>query len=126
MHRSDKKLFRQPVDPEVQELINSVSKHSDVSLENVFTYSEVEEATQELSRLANGPDTAGLASAGGRNKFEGFCTWRIYSLLNKSSVSAKFAMHLKVVALDDYIGQGHRLGAECGLDRDTRPNSPGR
>lgn len=36
-------------------------------LENVFTHSEVEEATRELRRLANGPDAAGPASTGGRN-----------------------------------------------------------
>lgn len=100
---SDKKLFRKPVDPDTQELINSVIKDGYVILESIFTPAEVDEATQELGVLANGADTAGPASVGGRNKFEGFRTRRIYSLLNKSRVFDKFATHPKVVALNDYF-----------------------
>ncbi|KAF4459514.1 phytanoyl- dioxygenase family [Fusarium albosuccineum] len=100
---SDKKLFRKQVDPNTQELINTVIKQGYVILENVFTHDEVDEATQELRRLASEHDTAGPASVGGRNKFEGFRTRRISSLLNKSRVFDKFATNPEVMALNDYF-----------------------
>ncbi|KAH7261635.1 phytanoyl-CoA dioxygenase family protein [Fusarium tricinctum] len=99
---TDKRLFRKAVDPSNQENINSVIKNGYVILENLFTDTEVEQACEELKHLAESP-AAGPASSGGRNKFEGFLTNRIYALLNKSRIFDKFVTHPQVVALNDYF-----------------------
>ncbi|KAH7205116.1 uncharacterized protein BKA55DRAFT_629165 [Fusarium redolens] len=96
------KLFNKKVDPHNEDLIHSVIENGFVILENMFTEAEVEEACQELKRLSES-DAAGPASSGGRNKFEGFRTNRIYALLNKSRVFDKFVAHPKIVALNDYF-----------------------
>ncbi|CAJ0538632.1 Ff.00g066490.m01.CDS01 [Fusarium sp. VM40] len=99
---TDKRLFRKPVDSSNQENINSVIKNGYVILENLFTDIEVEQACEELKHLAES-SAAGPASSGGRNKFEGFLTNRIYALLNKSRIFDKFVTHPQVVALNDYF-----------------------
>ncbi|KAL5583886.1 hypothetical protein FOVSG1_015237 [Fusarium oxysporum f. sp. vasinfectum] len=96
------KLFNKKVDPENEGLINSVIENGYIILEKMFTEAEIEEACQELKRLSES-DAAGPASSGGRNKFEGFRTHRIYALLNKSRVFDKFVAHPKIVALNDYF-----------------------
>jgi hypothetical protein len=99
---TDKQLFRREVDPKDQALIDSVIENGYITLENLFTDAEVEEACQELKRL-NEAESVGGASRHGRNKFEGFRTNRTYALLNKSRVFDKFVNHPKVVALNDYF-----------------------
>lgn len=99
---TDKRLFRKPVDSSNQENINSVIKNGCVIIKNLFTDTEVEQACQELKYIAESP-AAGPASSGGRNKFEGFQTNRIYALLNKSRIFDKFVTHPQVVALNDYF-----------------------
>ncbi|KAH7141933.1 phytanoyl-CoA dioxygenase family protein [Dactylonectria macrodidyma] len=129
---ADQRLFRKPAGPEVQELINSVIKHGYVIMEKIFTHAEVDEAIQELRRLADDAGTAGPASAGGRNKFEGFRTKRIYALLNKSRVFDKFATSPKAMALNDYfldlgwlLNTFHSISIQPGEEPQTQHHDDG-
>lgn len=90
------------VDTKTKKLIDEVVAQGYVIIKNAFTDAQVDEALEELRRLSGTPE-AGPASSGGRNPFEGFKTHRIYSLLNKSRVFDKFAMHPSVVALNNYF-----------------------
>lgn len=83
-------------------LIEHTLEHGYVIIPNAFSQTEIDEAKQELHRLAQKP-SPGPASAGGRNVFEGYQTNRIYALLNKSRVFDKFPLHPDVLALNDYF-----------------------
>lgn len=100
---ASRKLYRKAIDPDVQPLIDHAIEHGYVIIENAFTDAEIDEAVEELHRLAGLHNLAGPASSGGRNKFEGFRTQRIYALLNKSRVFDRFPMHPKVMALNDFF-----------------------
>ncbi|KAF5687785.1 phytanoyl dioxygenase family [Fusarium denticulatum] len=100
-----------PVTHRLQKLIDQTVSNGYVIIPNAFTDAEVEEAKTELQRLASSPE-AGPAVSGGRNKFEGLRTNRIYALLNKSRVFDKFALHPDVIGLNEYfLDQGFLLNA---------------
>ncbi|KAK2678664.1 hypothetical protein RAB80_007404 [Fusarium oxysporum f. sp. vasinfectum] len=99
------------VNPHLQKLIDQTLLNGYVVIPNAFTNAEVEEANTELRRLASSPH-AGPAVSGGRNKFEGLRTNRIYALLNKSRVFDKFVLHPDVLGLNEYfLDQGFLLNA---------------
>lgn len=87
---------------QVGPMIDHTLKHGYVIIPNAFTGDEIQEAKDELERLSRAA-SAGPASAGGRNAFEGYRTRRIYALLNKSRIFDKFALHPDVLALNDYF-----------------------
>ncbi|KAH6692245.1 phytanoyl-CoA dioxygenase family protein [Plectosphaerella plurivora] len=97
------KLYRKPLDPETQKLVDQVIQNGFVIIENAFSSSDVSEALAEVERLSVSPEIAGPASGKGRNNFEGFRTRRIYALTNKSRVFDKFIIHPKVEALNGYF-----------------------
>ncbi|KAI1861265.1 uncharacterized protein JN550_010944 [Neoarthrinium moseri] len=100
-----------PFDDETRRSIAHVIQRGYVVIEHGFSDAEVEEAITELHRIASGEE-AGPTAAGGRNKFEGLNTHRIYALLNKSRVFDKFAIHPRVLALNDYfLDPGYQLNA---------------
>ncbi|EWG47700.1 hypothetical protein FVEG_16177 [Fusarium verticillioides 7600] len=100
-----------PVTPHLQKLIDETISNGYVIIPNAFTDAEVEEANIELRRLASSPE-AGPAASGGRNKFEGLRTTRIYALLNKSRVFDKFVLHPDILGLTEYfLDQGFLLNA---------------
>ncbi|KAF5593454.1 phytanoyl dioxygenase [Fusarium pseudoanthophilum] len=100
-----------PVTPHLQTLIDETVSNGYVIIPNAFTDAEVEEAKAELRRLAASPE-AGPAVSGGRNKFEGLRTNRIYALLNKSRVFDKFALHPDILGLNEhFLDQGFLLNA---------------
>ncbi|EXL93794.1 hypothetical protein NOF04DRAFT_13499 [Fusarium oxysporum II5] len=99
------------INPHLQKLIDQTLLNGYVVIPNAFTNAEVEEANTELRRLASSPH-AGPAVSGGRNKFEGLRTNRIYALLNKSRVFDKFVLHPDVLGLNEYfLDQGFLLNA---------------
>ncbi|CRK09354.1 hypothetical protein BN1723_009052 [Verticillium longisporum] len=97
------KLYRTHPDPETQKLIDHVVENGFVVIENAFGDVEINEAIGEVERLSASPELGGPASTHGRNNFEGFKTRRIYTLINKSRVFDKFAIHPKVEALNKYF-----------------------
>ncbi|KAG5742693.1 hypothetical protein H9Q70_014575 [Fusarium xylarioides] len=102
---------RTPVTPHLQKLIDETVLNGYVIIPNAFTDAEVEEAKTELQRLASSPE-AGPAVSGGRNRFEGLRTNRIYALLNKSRVFDKFVLHPDILGLNEYfLDQGFLLNA---------------
>lgn len=107
-----KRLGRKaPVTPHLQKLIDETLLNGYVIIPNAFTNDEVEQANTELRRLASSPE-AGPAVSGGRNRFEGLRTNRIYALLNKSRVFDKFVLHPDILGLNDYfLDRGFLLNA---------------
>ncbi|EEY15366.1 phytanoyl-CoA dioxygenase family protein [Verticillium alfalfae VaMs.102] len=97
------KLYRKPADPETQKLIDHVIESGFVVIENAFGDIEINEALGEVERLSVSTELGGPASAHGRNNFEGFKTRRIYTLINKSRIFDKFAIHPQVEALNNYF-----------------------
>jgi len=79
-----------------------------VILPNIYTHQQVETAKAELARL-EALDSAGPASQGGRNPFEGFKTKRIYALADKSRAFDCFPIHDTVSKLNDYFLQPNCL-----------------
>lgn len=95
-----------PEDPTLRADIEHVLEHGYVVIPNCFTKAEAKEARDEIVRLL------GHQPLGGRNKFEGINTNRIYSLLNKSRVFDKFTILPRVLALNDYfLDPGYLLTA---------------
>lgn len=100
-----------PVAPHLKKLIDEAVLNGYVIIPNAFTNDEVEQANTELRRLASSPE-AGPAVSGGRNRFEGLRTNRIYALLNKSRVFDKFVLHPDILGLNEYfLDQGFLLNA---------------
>ncbi|KAF5621340.1 phytanoyl dioxygenase [Fusarium tjaetaba] len=100
-----------PVTRHLQKLIDETVSNGYVIIPNAFTDAEVDEANTELRRLASSPE-AGPAVSGGRNRFEGLRTNRIYALLNKSRVFDKFALHPDILGLNEhFLDQGFLLNA---------------
>lgn len=104
---ADKRLSRptasKPPDARTRQLIDQVTKHGFVIINNAFTPQEVAEAKAEAARLTADPEVAGPAGAKGRNDFEGFKTQRLYALANKSRVFDKFVLHEDVLAMNDHF-----------------------
>lgn len=91
-----------PEEQRLKQLIDQTLENGYVILPSVFSKAEIEEAKAEVARITKSA-TSGPAAGGGRNRFEGLQTHRIYALLNKSRVFDKFAMHPDVLALNDYF-----------------------
>ena len=97
-----------PKDPGILPLINHVLEHGYVILPNIYTPAQVTTAVIELERLES-LQSAGPASRGGRNAFEGFNTRRIYALADKSRAFDVFPTHETVLKLNDYFLQPNYL-----------------
>lgn len=95
-------------DPSIQHLIDHVLEHGYVILESLHTPAEVSLANDEIARL-EALESAGPASRGGRNPFEGTKTRRMYCLPDKSRAFDCFSIHPTVLALNDYFLQPHYL-----------------
>lgn len=95
-------------EPSIQHLIDHVLEHGYVILPNIYTREQVKTANAEAARL-EALDIAGPASGGGRNKFEGFNTKRIYALADKSRAFDCFPIHDTVSKLNDYFLQPNCL-----------------
>jgi ectoine hydroxylase-related dioxygenase (phytanoyl-CoA dioxygenase family) len=86
-----------PNDPDLRADVEKILEHGYVILEDCFSKEDALEAKTEMDRLT------GKEPMHGRNRFEGFQTTRIYSLLNKSRVFDKFAILPRILALNDYF-----------------------
>ena len=100
-----------PVDDRTRKLIDQVQEHGYAIIHDAFRQEDIVEAKAEIQRITE-RQVADLASARGRNSFEGFSTRRIYALANKSRVLDKFALHPDVLALNDhFLDPGYLLSS---------------